>query len=218
MQRTCDKKKDWLSVQYRTQTYGEVDEYNAYIVNYVKPWIDKNYRTLSTAKHTVIAGSSHGGLAAFHMALSHPTTFGIAICMSSSFWAGIDFLPASTLTRLLFSLETSDLIQRYDEILKSTDAPILYIDWGLSKGWQIHNFIIEQLAASRSNEMVKLLTEKYGYKRMNVESIQHIDENEKILLTCIDSHGEHDEIWWGKRFLTIVNILFDHFLAIIIIN
>ncbi|CAF3711097.1 unnamed protein product [Rotaria sp. Silwood1] len=181
-----------------TQAYGGVDEYNAYIVNYVKPWTDKNYRTLSTAKHTVIAGSSDGGLAAFHMALSHSTTFGIAICMSSSFWAEIGFLPASTLTRLLFSLEISDLIQRYDEILKSTDAPILYIDW-------------EQLAASRSNEMVKLLTKKYGYKRMNVESIQHIDENEKILLTCIDPHGEHDEIWWGQRLLIIVNILFDHF-------
>jgi len=56
-------------------------------------------------------GSSHGGLAAFHMALSHPTIFGIAICMSPSFWAGIDSLNESNLASLYCSLETSHLIQ-----------------------------------------------------------------------------------------------------------
>ena len=86
-------------------TYGGVHDYNNYIVNHVKPFIDRNYRTLSSAKYTVIVGmrfmieedkinvifigSSHGGLAAFHMGLSHPKIFGIAICMSSSFWAGL---------------------------------------------------------------------------------------------------------------------------------
>jgi enterochelin esterase-like enzyme len=58
-----------------------------------------------------IIGSSHGGLAAFHMALSHPTIFGIAICMSPSFWAGIDSLIGSSLTNYFCSLETSNLIQ-----------------------------------------------------------------------------------------------------------
>ncbi|CAF1028729.1 unnamed protein product [Didymodactylos carnosus] len=38
------------------QAYGGVDDYNDNIVNNVKPWIDKNYRTLPTAKRTVIAG------------------------------------------------------------------------------------------------------------------------------------------------------------------
>jgi enterochelin esterase-like enzyme len=56
-------------------------------------------------------GSSHGGLAAFHMALSHPAIYGIAICMSPSFWAGIDWLIGSSLTNRFYSLETSNLIQ-----------------------------------------------------------------------------------------------------------
>jgi len=56
-------------------------------------------------------GSSHGGLAAFHMALSHPKIFSIAICMSPSFWAGLDSLIGSTLTKIFYSLEKSTLIQ-----------------------------------------------------------------------------------------------------------
>ncbi|CAF0806758.1 unnamed protein product [Adineta steineri] len=96
-------------------------------------------------------GSSHGGLASFHMALSHPTIFGIAICMSPSFWAGLDWLIGSTLTNLFCSLETSDLIQKYDHILRSNKAPLLYIDWGLSRDLHVHNFIVERLAAKRLN-------------------------------------------------------------------
>ncbi|CAF1398732.1 unnamed protein product [Rotaria sordida] len=190
-------------------TYGGVDDYNNYIVNHVKPFIDRNYRTSSAAKHTVIVGSSHGGLAAFHMALSYPTIFGIAICMSTSFWAGLDWLIGSSLTNVCCSLEKSTLIQKYDHVLRSDNAPLLYIDWGLSKDWHLHNIIIERLAASRSSEMVKLLTKKYGYKHISVESNEHINNTEKLVLTHIDPHGEHDEIWWEKRFFTIVNILFD---------
>lgn len=69
--------------------------------------------------------------------------------------------------------------------------------------------ILEQLAATRSREMVKLLTEKYGYKQISIESLERVNDNEKVLPTCIDPDGEHDEIWWGKRFFPIANILFD---------
>ena len=69
--------------------------------------------------------------------------------------------------------------------------------------------ILERLAASRSMEMVKLLSNKYGYKHIPIESNEPIPNTGKILLTCIDLHGEHDEIWWQKRFGTIVNILFN---------
>jgi hypothetical protein len=57
--------------------------------------------------------------------------------------------------------------------------------------------------------MVKLLTNKYGYKHISVESNQQINNDDKLLLTLIDPHGEHDELFWGKRFFTIINVLFN---------
>ncbi|CAF0769078.1 unnamed protein product [Adineta steineri] len=126
---SVDRNREYTHVNWMwQQSFGGVHDYNDYIVNHIKPFIDRNYRTLSTSKDTVIAGSSHGGLASFHMALSHPTIFGIAICMSPSFWAGLDWLIGSSLTNLFCSLETSDLIQKYDHILRSNYAPLLYID------------------------------------------------------------------------------------------
>ncbi|CAF0959772.1 unnamed protein product, partial [Didymodactylos carnosus] len=37
-------------------TYGGVDKYGGYSASYLKPFIDENYRTLLSAKHTVIVG------------------------------------------------------------------------------------------------------------------------------------------------------------------
>jgi hypothetical protein len=57
--------------------------------------------------------------------------------------------------------------------------------------------------------MVKLLTQKYGYKEICIESAEQIKKDEKLLLTCIDHQGEHDETYWERRFFIVVNILFD---------
>lgn len=69
--------------------------------------------------------------------------------------------------------------------------------------------ILERLSAARSNEMVKLLTTKYDYQPISIESFEEINLNKNLLLTYIDPDGEHDEICWEKRFFTIINTLFD---------
>ncbi len=48
--------------------------------------------------------------------------------------------------------------------------------------------LLERLATSRSNEMVQLLTQKYDYKQISVESSERIYDNEKLLLICMDPH------------------------------
>jgi len=55
-------------------------------VKTLKPFIDKNYRTLKDKSNTFIAGSSMGGLISFYCLLKYPTIFGGAGIFSPSFW------------------------------------------------------------------------------------------------------------------------------------
>ncbi|MFN7957193.1 MAG: alpha/beta hydrolase-fold protein [Holophagaceae bacterium] len=64
------------------------DAYADFLVKTLKPWVDHTYRTKPEAAHTVLAGSSLGGLISLHTVLRHPGVFGKAACFSSSFWVG----------------------------------------------------------------------------------------------------------------------------------
>jgi len=65
---------------------GELSAYAKYIVQEVKPFIDKRYRTLKGRKYTGIMGSSLGGLASFYILAWYPKIFSRAAVISPSFW------------------------------------------------------------------------------------------------------------------------------------
>lgn len=65
---------------------GEGDLYIDFLVNTLKPYIDKHYRTLKSKEHTYIAGSSLGGLISYYAILKRPDVFGNAGVFSPSFW------------------------------------------------------------------------------------------------------------------------------------
>lgn len=67
---------------------GKADLYLDFIVNTLKPEIDKTYRTKTGTKNTAIFGSSLGGLVSFYAVLKYPEVFGKAGCFSPSFWFG----------------------------------------------------------------------------------------------------------------------------------
>ena len=54
------------------------DEYVAFIADTLKPVIDRDFRTLSDAASTVIAGSSLGGLISLYAKFRRPDVFGLA--------------------------------------------------------------------------------------------------------------------------------------------
>jgi metallo-beta-lactamase class B len=62
------------------------NEYIDFLINTLKKYIDKNYRTLSSKENTVIAGSSMGGLISYYAALKFPQVFGKAGIFSPAFW------------------------------------------------------------------------------------------------------------------------------------
>lgn len=59
--------------------------YMNFVVKTVKPLIDSTYRTLSDRQHTIVGGSSAGGIISFMLAWEHPDVFSKAICMSPAF-------------------------------------------------------------------------------------------------------------------------------------
>lgn len=69
---------------------GEGRAYLEFIVKTLKPFIDKNYRTLRRTEDTYIAGSSMGGLISFYAGIFYPKLFGRIGIFSPSFWAAPD--------------------------------------------------------------------------------------------------------------------------------
>src|SRR5213075_2601036 len=55
---------------------GEGDQYVDFLVNTLKPFIDKNYRTVKDKSGTFIAGSSMGGIISMYAVLKYPKVFG----------------------------------------------------------------------------------------------------------------------------------------------
>jgi metallo-beta-lactamase class B len=78
--------------EFKPYGAGEGDKYVEFIVTTLKPYIDKNFRTLPNKKNTFVAGSSMGGLISMYAALKYPGIFGGAGIFSPAFWTapGLD--------------------------------------------------------------------------------------------------------------------------------
>lgn len=63
------------------------DNYLKFIIKEVKPYIDKNFSVFIDANHTVIMGSSMGGLISMYALCEYPKVFGKAACLSTH-WIG----------------------------------------------------------------------------------------------------------------------------------
>lgn len=65
---------------------GEGGIFLEFIVETLKPSIDKAYRTLADQNNTFMAGSSLGGLISFYAGLTYPYVFGKIGVLSPAFW------------------------------------------------------------------------------------------------------------------------------------
>lgn len=65
------------------------DAYLAFIVEELKPFIDAGYRTMPGREHTVLMGSSMGGLISLYALCEYPAVFGGAAGLSSH-WPAVE--------------------------------------------------------------------------------------------------------------------------------
>lgn len=72
---------------------GDGMAYGDWVVNTVKPFIDRTYRTKPEPEHTLLAGSSMGGIITAYMGATYPHIFGnIGVFSLASWFSERDFL------------------------------------------------------------------------------------------------------------------------------
>lgn len=72
---------------------GKGDLYGRMLVEELKPFIDRTYRTKTGPADTALGGSSLGGLVTMHLGLRYPQVFGkLAVVSPSVWWAGREIL------------------------------------------------------------------------------------------------------------------------------
>lgn len=65
---------------------GQGDAYLAFLAESVKPLVDAEFRTLADRRHTIIGGSSMGGLIALYAYFKRPEIFGRVSVQSPALW------------------------------------------------------------------------------------------------------------------------------------
>lgn len=169
-----------------------LDDYSRYLATSLKPFIDANYRTQSDA--AMIAGSSHGGLAAFYTAMRHAPAFEMAACLSPSFWVGVDDAERFPEVRENPTGRAESALPELGAWLATVRRlPRLYFDWGMVRTGGCHNSHIERLSAIRTMEIIRFLLERnyrYGWNL----SFNEIPD------------GEHTETSWRERFDRVISL------------
>ena len=105
------------------------DRYLQFLVNEVKPFIDRTYRTLPDQRHTAIMGSSMGGLVSLSALVEYPEVFGGAGCLSTHWPIGEELLvdslghalPPAGRHRLYFDVGTVGLDAAYEPFQRRMD-------------------------------------------------------------------------------------------------
>ena len=105
--------------------YALGDSYLKFVTGEVKPFIDSLYRPLTDREHTLIAGSSMGGLISLYALCEYPEVFGGAACLSSHISMAYlkDFTDDSD--------AAADAFLRYvSDMMPDRETTRLYMDYG----------------------------------------------------------------------------------------
>ncbi len=119
------------------------DAYLHFLVAEVKTFIDATYRTLSDRDHTLVMGSSMGGLISLYALEQYPDVFGAAGCVSTHWPAGRYglvhamgmALPRAGNHRLYFDFGTATLDAGYEPYQARMDGYIRAAGYQQGKDW-----------------------------------------------------------------------------------
>jgi len=131
------------------------DSYLSFLVEALKPFIDATYRTLSDPRHTLVMGSSMGGLISLYALEQYPHVFGGAGCLSTHWPAGgaplVDdlaaHLPPPGRHKLYFDHGTATLDALYEPFQQRMDGRLAAAGYTWDVDW-----ITRKFAGAEHNE------------------------------------------------------------------
>jgi predicted alpha/beta superfamily hydrolase len=124
------------------------DSYLKFLVEELKPFIDTTYRTLPDQPHTLVMGSSMGGLISLYALEQYPDVFGGAGCLSTHWPAGGDplvddlaaHLPAPGRHKLYFDYGTATLDELYEPFQRRMDGHLAAAGYTRDEDWMTRKF------------------------------------------------------------------------------
>ena len=114
---TADRVDEYTQVPFAPEypNAGKAAAYGDFLIQDIKPLIDRTYRTRPGAADTGLAGSSLGGLVTMYLGLTHPETFTRLGVISPSVWwahkdivAQVKALPAKLPLRIWEDIGTDE--------------------------------------------------------------------------------------------------------------
>ena len=115
-----------IVVEDQLKNKPQADNYLKFLVEELKPFIDKNFSTNKDMKNTFIAGSSMGGLISLYAICEYPDVFGGAACISTH--------TPMIKSEKLGAVADSDIAAKFrDYLLKNLPNPKnhkIYFDYG----------------------------------------------------------------------------------------
>ena len=124
------------------------DEYLRFLVEELKPFIDRELRTLPGPEDTAVIGSSMGGLISLYAVCEYPHIFGRAGCVSTHWPAAggivIDYLqsalPPPGMHKWYFDFGTETLDAQYEPYQKQADEIMAAAGYTRGVDWVTHTF------------------------------------------------------------------------------
>ena len=116
---------------------GKADAYGRFLVEELKPFIDRTYRTEPSVSRTALGGSSLGGLVTMYLGLAYPKVFGTLLVVSPSVWwdemmivKRVDGLESRMAQRVWLDMGTNEGPGSVDQARSLRDALV-------RKGWSL---------------------------------------------------------------------------------
>jgi predicted alpha/beta superfamily hydrolase len=137
-----DRLNEYTQVPTAKYTHaGKADAYGRFLVEELKPVIDRTYRTKTDGASTGLAGSSLGGLVSMYLGMKYPGTFTrLGVISPSVWWADGDIvtrvnaLTSKPALRIWEDIGTAEGDNTQEEVETVDDARLLR-DALVGKGW-----------------------------------------------------------------------------------